>query len=146
MSAPLLITVTARALRPGYVAGLSDRRVEALFRQIRWPSTDGAPICPHCGAVAAYETRRPTGLLRFRCKQCVKDFTITSGTIFSSAQVPLRKYLLAIALFCNQEDVSIREGSRLLEMSYSSTLYWAHRLRRALAKELGQSTQNTVKV
>jgi hypothetical protein len=32
----------------------------------------------------------------------VKDFTITSGTLFASHKLPLRAYLAAIAIFCNE--------------------------------------------
>jgi hypothetical protein len=34
---------------------------EAMFRKVRWPETDGAPVCPHCGGLNAYECRRPNG-------------------------------------------------------------------------------------
>jgi hypothetical protein len=33
---------------------------------------------------------------------CRKDFTITSGTLFASHKLPLRGYLAAIAVFCNE--------------------------------------------
>ena len=32
----------------------------------------------------------------------LKDFTITSGTLFASHKLPLRGYLAAIAIFCNE--------------------------------------------
>jgi transposase-like protein len=59
-------------------------------------------FAPSCGSVEAYEARRPNGALRFRCKGCKKDFTITSGTLFASHNLPLRGYLAAIAVFCNE--------------------------------------------
>jgi hypothetical protein len=61
--------------------------------------TLGAPVCPSCGSVEAYEARRPNGALRFRCNGCKKDFTITSGALFASHKLPLRGYLAAIAVF-----------------------------------------------
>jgi hypothetical protein len=33
---------------------------------------------------------------------CGKGFTITSGTLFASHKLPLRGYLAAIAVFCNE--------------------------------------------
>lgn len=33
-------------------------------------------------ALQAYECRRPSGALRFRCRECCKDLSITSGTLF----------------------------------------------------------------
>jgi hypothetical protein len=41
----------------------------------------------------AYECRRPNGLLRFRCRACRDDFTITSGTLFAFHKLTLRGYL-----------------------------------------------------
>jgi len=55
-----------------------------------------------CGGVDAYDCRRLKGAPRFRCRACVKDFTITSGTLFASHKLPLRCYLAAIAIFCNE--------------------------------------------
>jgi transposase-like protein len=73
-----------------------------MFRQIRWDQTNGAPVCPKCGGLDAYECRRPSGALRFRCKACKADFTITSRTLFDNHKLPLRMYLAAIAVFCNE--------------------------------------------
>ena len=75
---------------------------ETAFKMIRWADTNGAPVWPSCGSVEAYEARRPNGALRLRCKGCKKDFAITSGTLFASHKLPLRGYLAAIAVFCNE--------------------------------------------
>ena len=48
------------------------------FRRVRWPDTNGEPVCPHCGGIDAYDCRRLKGAPRFRCRACVKDFRITS--------------------------------------------------------------------
>ena len=42
------------------------------------------------------------GALRFRCEDCKKDFTITSGILFASDKLLLRGYLAAIAVFCSE--------------------------------------------
>ncbi len=81
---------------------MSGNEAEETLRQVRWPETDGAPVCPHCGGVDAYDCRRPTGAPRFRCRACAKDFSITSGTLFASHKLPLRAYLAAIAIFTNE--------------------------------------------
>jgi transposase-like protein len=118
---------------------MSDAECEAMFKRVRWPDTDGAPVCPHCGALDAYETRRPNGSLRFRCKhkECGKDFTITSGTLFASHKMPLRSYLLAVAIFCNEvKGKSMLALSRDLGTSYKCTFMLAHKLREAMGSEL----------
>jgi hypothetical protein len=40
--------------------------------------------------------------LRFRCRACKADFTIASGTLFAFHKLPLKAYLAAIAIFCNE--------------------------------------------
>jgi hypothetical protein len=54
--------------------------------------------------VDAYDCRRANGAPRFRCreKECGKDFSITSGTLFASHKLPLPSYLAAVAIFVNQ--------------------------------------------
>jgi transposase-like protein len=108
-----------------------------LFRDLRWPETDGAPVCPHCGGLDAYEARRPNGSLRFRCKACAKDFTVTSGTLFGSHKLPLKSYLGAIAIFCNEvKGKSALAMSRDLGLSYKAAFVLLHKLREAMAEEL----------
>jgi hypothetical protein len=46
--------------------------------------------------------RRPSGAIRFRCKACRKDFSVSSGTLFAYHKMPLRNYLAAIAIFVNE--------------------------------------------
>jgi transposase-like protein len=58
---------------------MTDGEAETVFRAVRW--TDGKAICPHCECPTVYECRSPSGALRFRCKACRKDFSITSGTL-----------------------------------------------------------------
>jgi hypothetical protein len=53
--------------------------------------------------------RRPNSALRFRCKGCKKDFAVTSGT-FASHKMPLRGYLAAIAVFCNEVPATMALG------------------------------------
>jgi ISXO2-like transposase domain/Transposase zinc-ribbon domain len=116
---------------------MSDAEVEALFRKVRWPQTDGASVCPKCGGLDAYEFRRHTGALRFECKACGGEFSITAGTLFASHKLPLRIYLAAIAVFCNEvKGKSMLALSRDLGVSYKCAFVLAHKLREAMAAEM----------
>ena len=108
-----------------------------MFRNVRWAETKGEAVCPHCGGLDAYESRRPNGSLRFRCKACAKDFTVTSGTLFASHKLPLRAYLAAIAIFCNEvKGKSMLAMSRDLGLSYKAAFVLCHKMREAMAEEL----------
>jgi len=118
---------------------MSDAEAETFFRGLRWESTNGAPVCSHCGSLDAYEARRPNGTLRFRCKakECRKDFTVTSGTLFSYHQAPLRAYLAAIAVAMNEvKGKSALALSRDLNMSYKAVWILLHKVREAMAAEM----------
>src|SRR5579862_8471997 len=116
---------------------MKDAEAEMAFRRVRWHETDGAPVCPHCGGLDAYDCRRLTGAPRFRCRACKKDFTITAGTLFASHKLPLRCYLAAIAIFCNEvKGKSALALSRDLNVSYKCAFVLLHKLREAMAAEL----------
>lgn len=137
MAQHFLLSKTAKTLTLAQVFRMSDAEAETAFRSLRWTETNGAPVCPHCGGLDAYEARRATGALRFRCKACAKDFSITSGTLFASHKLPLRGYLAAIAIFCNEvKGKSALAISRDLGLAYKSAFVLLHKLREAMAEEL----------
>jgi transposase-like protein len=137
MAQHFLLTRQAKTLSLAAVCRMKDDEAEMTFRRIRWHETDGAPVCPHCGGVDAYDCRRLTGAPRFRCRACKKDFTITAGTLFASHKLPLRCYLAAIAIFCNEvKGKSMLALSRDLCVSYKCAFVLAHKLREAMATEL----------
>jgi len=137
MAQHFLLSKAAKTLTLAQVMQLSDAEAETTFRKVRWPETDGAAVCPKCGGVDPYECRRPSGANRFRCRACHKDFSITSGTLFASHKLPLRGYLAAIAIFCNEvKGKSALALSRDLGTSYKAAFVLVHKLREAMAEEL----------
>ena len=88
---------------------------------------------PFCGCLAIYEyASRPI----FKCKACGHQFSVTSGTIFASRKLPIRDYLLAIALFSNcAKGMLALQLSRDLDVQYKTAFVLAHKLREAMAAE-----------
>ncbi len=104
---------------------------------IRWTETAGKAVCPHCACPTCCTARRPNGLLRFRCKACRKDFSLTSGTLFAFHKLPLQTYLAAIVIFCNEvKDKSALALSRELDVQYKTAWVMSHKLREAMASEV----------
>src|SRR5712671_1716127 len=99
MAQHFLLSRPAKSLTLAQVFRMTDAEAETTFRKVRWADTDGEPVCPACGGVDAYDCRRPNGAPRFRCSACRKDFSITSGTLFAAHKLPLKAYLVAIAIF-----------------------------------------------
>jgi transposase-like protein len=116
---------------------MTDQEAEAAFRDIRWAATDGKPVCIHCECPTVYEARRPNGASRYRCKACRKDFSVTSGTLFAFHKLPVRVYLGAIAIFCNEvKGKSALALSRDLGTQYKTAFVLSHKIREAMASEL----------
>jgi transposase-like protein len=137
MAQHFLLCKAAKTLSLAKVFTMKDAEAEMMFRSIRWHETEGAPVCPHCGGTDAYDCRRLKGAPRFRCRACGKDFSITSGTLFASHKLPLRCYLAAIAIFCNEvKGKSALALSRDLNVSYKCAFVLLHKLREAMAAEL----------
>jgi transposase-like protein len=137
MAQHFLLSRAAKTLSLAQVFRLSVEEAELAFRKLRWADTNGAPVCPSCGSLDAYECRRPNGVLRFRCKGCKKDFTVTSGTLFASHKLPLKSYLAAIAVFCNEvKGKSALALSRDLGLSYKTAFVLLHKFREAMAEEM----------
>jgi transposase-like protein len=97
-----LLSRAAKTLKLAHAMRLSNEEAETAFMGIRWQDTNGKPVCPHCDCRIAYANPRPNGSLRWTCKACRRDFTLTSGTIFASRKMPVQTYLGAIAIFCNE--------------------------------------------
>src|SRR5271154_4776639 len=116
---------------------MTEAEAETMFAKVRWSQTSGAPVCPECGGLDAHDCRRPNGSPRFRCRACKADFSITSGTLFASHKLPLRAYLAAIAIFCNEvKGKSMLALSRDLGLSYKAAFVLCHKMREAMAEEL----------
>jgi transposase-like protein len=132
-----LLSRPAKTLSLAQVFRMTDAEAEAMFCKVRWPETEGAPVCPKCGGLNAYECRRPNGAPRFRCRACKGDFSITSGTLFASHKLPPKGYLAAIAIFANEvKGKSALAISRDLGLSYKTAFVLLHKFREAMAEEL----------
>src|SRR5258706_8121492 len=137
MAQHFLLSAKAKTLSLASVFRMTDAEAEEAFRKVRWSETNGEPVCPHCGGLDAYENPRPKGAMRYRCKACGKDFTVTSGTLFASHKLPLKAYLAAIAIFCNEVKCkSMLAISRDLGLSYKAAFVLCHKMREAMAEEL----------
>jgi transposase-like protein len=103
-----------------------------------WP--DG-PVCPHCGgcerisAIKANPEKKIRNGLKF-CGQCRRQFTVKVGTIFEDSHLPMTKWLQAIYLMtASKKGISAHQLHRVLEITYKSAWFLAHRIREAMASD-----------
>jgi transposase-like protein len=109
----------------------------AKLEEIVWPS---GPICPHCGNTERiYKlegVKNKKGEVRpglRKCGACRKQFTVRVGTVFESSHIPLHKWLQATYLLCSsKKGISAHQLHRVMEITYKSAWFMAHRLREAM--------------
>ena len=107
----------------------TEEKAEAWFIEQRWP--DG-PICPFCESdqVSPRPTRKPQP---FRCRDCRKDFSVTTGTLLHRTHLPLSKWAVAFYLFAtNLKGVSSMKLHRDLDITQKTAWYMAHRIRQMM--------------
>lgn len=100
---------------------------------LRW--MDGLAQCPHCDAKNAgfLKTRRI-----WKCRECRKQFSVKTGTIFEESPLPLDKWLMAIWLVVNcKNGISSYEIHRDLKVTQKTAWFMLHRVRLALKSESG---------
>lgn len=98
MAQHFLLSAEARTLSLKAIYKGGEDKAYATFCRLRWPETEGAPVCPRCGGLNAYAitTRR-----KFKCRACLHQFSVTSGTIFASRKLAFVDLCGAIAIFVN---------------------------------------------
>jgi transposase-like protein len=133
MSRPnnFLKTAAARTLSLASVMRMTDEEAFDAFRAMRWPETNGEPVCPVCGCLEHYTTARPR---TWKCKGCAKIFTVTTDTLFHARKMAMRDILAAIALFVNgASGTSALRLSRELNIQHKTAFVLLHKLREAMA-------------
>src|SRR6266540_6040282 len=128
-----LLSAKARTLSLKAIYAAGEEGAYNTFCKLRWASTEGEPVCPHCGGLDPYKitTRR-----RFKCSACGKQFSVTSGTIFASRKMKFVDLLAAICIIVNgAKGLSALQLSRDLDCQHKTAFVLAHKLREAIAAE-----------
>ena len=106
----------------------TEEKAETWFIEQRWPV---GVACPFCGSlnVATVASRKPQP---FRCREkvCRKSFSVKTGTLLHSSNLPLSQWAIAFFLYAtNLKGVSSMKLHRDLGIAQSSAWYMAHRIR-----------------
>lgn len=94
-------------------------------------------FCPHCNSrnvVRFGKTKQ--GTQRYRCKDCGKTFTATTGTLFSHSRRPalLRQYLE-----CMNQHLSLRKTAKICGISLKTSFTMRHRILDTLSSANAES-------
>jgi transposase-like protein len=112
-----------------------EEKAFSYLESVLW--ADGA-VCPHCGGVDRITKVKanPAKRIRlglWRCGDCKKQFTVKVGTVFEHLRLPLHKALQAVYLMtCSKKGISAHQLHRVLEVTYKTAWFLAHRIREAM--------------
>jgi transposase-like protein len=145
MAQHFLLSAAARTFSLMALCQVSEEGAYEMFCRMRWPETNGAPVCPQCGCPVAYVYRCRR---LFKCKGCHRQFSVTSGTLFASRKLPFKILLFAIGLLVNAaKGISSLQASRDLDIHAKTTFVLLHKLRCALLSSvLSTSVRGVVEV
>ncbi len=109
-----------------------------MLEGVLWPN---GPVCPHCGncdparvgSVAPNLAKKVRVGLK-QCKECRKQFTVTSNTVFASSKLPLSTWFYVVAAMCtSKKGVSAKQLQRELgSNNYEAVWFACHRVRVAM--------------
>jgi transposase-like protein len=113
---------------------------------LRWPEK---PICPHCGVIGDHYYLKPeNGFSRgttrgsvserrvWKCKDCRKQFSATTNTVFHGSKVPLRTWLFVFfEMCCNKNGIAAREIARKYGVAPKTAWFMTQRIREAMAND-----------
>lgn len=86
------------------ISAMSEQQARAAFEILLWSDNGGDPVCPHCGFDDAYRLNVSGRDGMFKCRDCYRQFTATSGTIFSGRKMSFRSLLAIIAIYIGEKN------------------------------------------
>jgi transposase-like protein len=96
------------------------------FEDLRWSK---GRCCPHCHSKNTVEVKNEKPQ-PYRCKSCRKHFSVKTGTVLTSSNVPLQKWLLATYLLSTaKKGVSSCQMAKELGVTQKTAWMLCHKIR-----------------
>ena len=109
-----------------------EQEAIAYFERKRWPE---GVYCPNCGSFDVFKGNRKQRLPRWECRDCDKQFTVTSGTVMENTKLPLAKWKRAFDEFGHaKHGISARELARKLGITLKAAWHLSHRIRATMTR------------
>lgn len=127
------------------ISNLSHAKVFRIFKEARW--NDGKVYCIHCGSFNKRNVKNKNNeVVGFRCKDCNKNYSPTSDTIFNNHKYPLKTYLLAIFLFSNSaKGISSLQLARDLDIGNKTAYVILQKIRYSLFQQYEDLVHNKLR-
>src|SRR5438093_7027859 len=117
-----------RTLQEAVIYFADEDRCVEFVAALRWAN---GITCPRCGQSG------PTYYLpkyrRWNCRECRRQFSVKTGTIFEESPIPLNKWVAAVWLIAGAKNgISSYEIHRDLGITQKSAWFMMHRIRLAM--------------
>jgi len=105
----------------------TPKKCKDAIAQARWGTGDEQDVvCPYCGK--HHCTKRKDG--RYRCSKCLRNFSVTVGTIFEDSNLPLIKWFVAMYLISShKKGVSSHQLHRDIKVTQKTAWYMEQKIR-----------------
>lgn len=126
----------------------SEAAAYKMLEELRWGQ---GVVCPHCGSLSEHYFLTPangttrktrTGsqserrVWKCRERECRKQFSVLTGTIFHGTKIPVRTWILVIFEMCaSKNGVAAREIERKYDLTAKTAWFMLHRIREAMKCE-----------
>lgn len=119
-----------------------DEAAAVYLERLRWPNQ---PVCPQCGSINDHYFLTPKGEGRktrtgsistrrvWKCKDCRKQFSVTSGTIFHGTRISLRVWIFVLfEMAANKNGIAAREIARKYGLPPKTAWLMTQKIRAAM--------------
>ena len=119
-------------------------RVIEMIKDMIIPTTNMLNVgpeecCPHCGSIHFKKNGKDSkGVQRYRCNECGKTFTNTTGTIFYHSRIP--DYIWKAMIDLEFMNTTLQDEAYMLKVSVHTCFRMRHKFYRAVSQFL-KSTQ-----
>jgi transposase-like protein len=131
-----------------------DDAAYQYLERLRW--SERQP-CPHCGSLAKHYFLTPQGSGRktrtgkvsqrrvWKCKDCRRQFSVTTGTIFHGSKISLRIWVLVLfEMATNKNGLAAREVERKYGLAPKSAWLMTQKIREAMSNRAPHMMLGTI--
>jgi transposase-like protein len=121
---------------------------------LRWPNQ---PVCPHCGSINDHYFLTPKGEGRktrtgsvsarrvWKCKDCRKQFSVTTGTFCHGTRVSLRVWIFVLfEMAANKNGIAAREIERKYGVAPKTAWLMTQKIRTAIGNRAPHMMVGTI--
>jgi len=91
-------------------------------------------FCPYCKQTEIYKDGKPKGIQRYKCKSCNRNFSSTTGKVFSGIKKK-SKFIEYKSIIIKEGLLPLKQMSLRLGISNQTSFDWRHKILSSLNQE-----------